>query len=59
MFKMTILFLTVCLCSGCTISPRNNTVAPNAFWGRRVEADGTEYLRIGGSEFQTRTAATR
>jgi uncharacterized lipoprotein len=59
MFKLTILVLTVCLFSGCAMSNKTKSGARGAFWARRVEADGSEYLRIGVSEFKTRSADIR
>ncbi len=59
MFKMTILLLAVCLFSGCAIANNSKDADRAAFWGHRIEADGTEYFRIGGSEIMTRSANKR
>ncbi len=59
MLKMMILLLTVCLLSGCAISETSKGGGRGAFWGRRTEADGTEYLRIGSSQIKVRSANNR
>jgi hypothetical protein len=59
MFKLTILLLAVCLFNGCALSDTSKTGGRDAFWGRRIEADGTEYLRIGSSQFKTRSKKSR
>lgn len=60
MLKIAILLLTAFLFSGCAISETSREDAQRrAFWGREVERDGTEHLRMGDMLIKTRDAHSR
>jgi hypothetical protein len=59
MLKMVILVLMTCLFSGCAISTPSHKDARGAFWGRQVERDGREYLRMGDMLIKTKGAHSR
>ncbi len=52
----TILLLAICLFGGCATSSTSRKDTSDAFWGRRIESDGTEYFRIGSLLIKTRDA---
>ena len=60
MLKMAILLLATCFFSGCAISDSSRDGAKRgAFWGRQIERDGTEHIRMGDMLIKTRDANSR
>ena len=60
MFKMAILLLALtCLFCGCAISEKSPKAGRRAFWGRKIEPDGTEHLRMGDLLIKTQGGKSR
>ena len=61
MYRILISVIILGMLNGCvqTHSSINRRNAQSAFWGKSVEADGTEYFRMGDMSIMTRDGKSR